>query len=188
MAVASAQLAVKFGEKVRVSREATGISQRELALRMPNSQATAARVEAGGTSATLTSLERVATALGLELTITSRLMAIASRCVSSVAYIAHVYYCGHMTKPTNVLLDPALRAAAKRRAYEQGLSLSAYIHELIRNDDAAAAARAGDITPLIGFLGAGAEPSDIATNKHEMIQQAFSEALDHKLSTATGPE
>ena len=70
-----------------------------------------------------------------------------------------------MTKPTNVLLDPALRAAAKRRAHERGLSLSAYIRELIRDDDAAAAARAGDITPLIGFLGIGAEPSDIATNK-----------------------
>ena len=105
-----------------------------------------------------------------------------------VAHIAHDYYCGYMTKPTNVLLDPALRAAAKRRAYERGLSVSAYIRELIRNDDAAAAARAGDITPLIGLLGTGAEPSDIATNKHEMLQQAFSEALDHKLSTPTGPE
>ena len=93
-----------------------------------------------------------------------------------------------MTKPTNVLLDPALRAAAKRRAYERGLSVSAYIRELIRNDDAVAAARTGDITPLIGFLGTGAEPSDIATNKHEMLQQAFSEALDRKLSTPTGPE
>ncbi|GEM_PF-1516961 len=87
-----------------------------------------------------------------------------------------------------MLLDPALRAAAKRRAHERGLSLSAYIRELIRHDDAAAAARAGDITPLIGFLGTGAEPSDIATNKHEMIQQAFSKAPDHKSSTATGPE
>ncbi len=100
----------------------------------------------------------------------------------------HVNYCFYMTKPTNVLLDPALRAAAKRRAHERGLSLSAYIRELIRDDDAAAAARAGDITPLIGFLGIGAEPSDIATNKHEMIQRAFSKAPDRKSSTATGPE
>lgn len=93
-----------------------------------------------------------------------------------------------MTKPTNVLLDPALRAAAKRRAHERGLSVSAYIRELIRNDDAASAARAGDITPLIGFLGSGAETSDIATNKHEMLQQAFSEVPDRKSSSPTGPE
>lgn len=93
-----------------------------------------------------------------------------------------------MTKPTNVLLDPALRAAAERRAHERGLSVSAYIRELIRNDDAASAARAGDITPLIGFLGSGAETSDIATNKHEMLQQAFSEVPDRKSSSPTGPE
>ena len=30
-----------------------------------------------------------------------------------------------MTKPTNVLLDQSLRAIAKRRARERGLSLSA---------------------------------------------------------------
>lgn len=91
-----------------------------------------------------------------------------------------------MTKPTNVLLDPALRAVAKRRAGERGLSVSAYIRELIRDDDAAARATGGDITPLIGMLGAGAEPTDIARHKHEMVQQAFTEDLDHKQRTRTG--
>lgn len=83
-----------------------------------------------------------------------------------------------MAKPTNVLLDPALRAAAKRRASERGLSVSAYIRELIRADDAAARATDGDITPLIGMLGTGAEPTDIARDKHEMVQRAFSEKPD----------
>ncbi len=92
-----------------------------------------------------------------------------------------------MTKPTNVLLDPTLRAVAKRRAYERGLSVSAYIRELIRNDDAAAAARGGDIAPLIGILGTGAEPSDIARNKHEMVQQAFSANLERKRPAPAGP-
>lgn len=92
-----------------------------------------------------------------------------------------------MTKPTNVLLDPALRAAAKRRASERGLSVSAYIRELIRADDAAARAAEGNITPLIGMLGTGTEPTDISRHKHEMVQQAFSENLDHKQPTRTGP-
>ena len=92
-----------------------------------------------------------------------------------------------MAKPTNVLLDPALRAAAKRRASERGLSVSAYIRELIRADDAAARATEGDITPLIGMLGTGTEPTDIARDKHEMVQPAFGENLDQKQPTRTGP-
>lgn len=92
-----------------------------------------------------------------------------------------------MAKPTNVLLDPALRAAAKRRASERGLSVSAYIRELIRADDAAARATDGDITPLIGMLGTGTEPTDIARDKHEMVQRAFGENLDRKQPSRTGP-
>ena len=94
-----------------------------------------------------------------------------------------------MAKPTNVLLDPALRAAARRRASERGLSVSAYIRELIRADDAAARATGGDITPLIGMLGTGTgtELTDIARHKHEMVRQAFSENLDRKQPTRTSP-
>lgn len=93
-----------------------------------------------------------------------------------------------MAKPTNVLLDPALRAAAKRRAGERGLSVSAYIRELIRADEAAARATGGNIAPLVGMLGTGAEPTDIARHKHEMVQQALSETLDRKQPARTGPE
>jgi len=78
-----------------------------------------------------------------------------------------------MSTPTNVLLDPALRAIAKRRASERGLSVSAYIRELISADDAAARGSSGSIAPLIGMLGIGDEPTDIARDKHEMIGQAF---------------
>ncbi len=74
----------------------------------------------------------------------------------------------------------ALRSAAKHRARERGISVSAYIRELIRADDAAARAAGGNITPLIGILGTSTEPTDIARHKHEMVQQAFSENLDHK--------
>ena len=87
-----------------------------------------------------------------------------------------------MTKPTNILLEPSLRAAAKRRADERGLSLSAYIRDLIRSDDAAARATTADITPLIGILGYGTGPTDIASDKREMAEQAFNELFEAKLS------
>ena len=85
-----------------------------------------------------------------------------------------------MTKPTNVLLDPSLRAMAKRRAQERGMSLSAYIRELIRADDAASRGVTGDITPLIGLLGNQGTPTDIARDKHEMVAQAFAEEFESK--------
>ena len=68
-ALASAHLAIEVGGKVREAREAAGVSQRELAVRRSTSQAAVARLEAGGTSATLTAMRKAAAALGLELTI-----------------------------------------------------------------------------------------------------------------------
>ena len=85
-----------------------------------------------------------------------------------------------MTKPTNVLLDPSLHAEAKLRAQERGLSLSAYIRELIRADDAASLGATGDITQLISLLGNQGTPTDIARDKHEMVAQAFGEELERK--------
>lgn len=68
-AYAAAQLAAAVGERVR---EAAGLSQRDLAARMGTSQAAIARLEAGGVGATLTTLQRAATALGLELSVELR--------------------------------------------------------------------------------------------------------------------
>jgi ribosome-binding protein aMBF1 (putative translation factor) len=65
----SAKLAIEVGEKVRDAREALGMSQRDLAGRMGTSQAAVARLEAGGVGATLTTLQRVAGALDLRVTI-----------------------------------------------------------------------------------------------------------------------
>ena len=62
-------LALDVGEKVRNAREAAGLSQRELAARMGTSQAAVARLEAGGVGATLTTLQKVATALDLRVTV-----------------------------------------------------------------------------------------------------------------------
>lgn len=69
---AEAKLAAGVGDRVRHAREAAGLSQRELAARMGTSQAAVARLEAGGVGATLTTLQRVAAALDLELNVDLR--------------------------------------------------------------------------------------------------------------------
>lgn len=71
-AYAASQLALRVGEHVRRAREAAGLSQRELAQRMGTSQAAVARLELGGVGSTLTTLQRVATALGLEINVELR--------------------------------------------------------------------------------------------------------------------
>ena len=71
-AYAETRLAAEVGERIRAAREMAGLSQRDLATRMGTSQAAVARLEAGGVGATLTTLHRVAAALGLELSIDLR--------------------------------------------------------------------------------------------------------------------
>ena len=66
---AAVRLALEFGEKVRDAREALGLSQRDLAARMGTSQAAVARLEAGGVGSTLTTLQRVADALGMAISV-----------------------------------------------------------------------------------------------------------------------
>ena len=68
-ALAATRSAIKVGEKVRDAREAAGLTQRELAARMSTSQAAVARLEAGGTSATLTTLHKAAAALAMTITV-----------------------------------------------------------------------------------------------------------------------
>lgn len=71
-AYAVVALASEVGERVCAAREAAGLSQRELARRMGTSQAAVNRLEAGGVGATLTTLQRVAWALGLEVSVELR--------------------------------------------------------------------------------------------------------------------
>lgn len=93
-----------------------------------------------------------------------------------------------MATPTNVVLDAALKAVAKRRAGERGVSVSAYIRDLIRADDAAARAQHCDLAPLVGLLGSGAEATDIARDKHRIVRQAFDEAFDREQPARAGIE
>jgi HTH-type transcriptional regulator/antitoxin HipB len=71
-AYAEARFAAEVGERIRAAREAAGLSQRDVAAQMGTSQAAIARLEAGGVGATLTTLHRVAAALGLQLSIDLR--------------------------------------------------------------------------------------------------------------------
>ncbi|WP_420624644.1 hypothetical protein [Candidatus Poriferisodalis sp.] len=88
-----------------------------------------------------------------------------------------------MTRPTNIVLDPDLRATAKRRAAERGLSMSAYIRDLIRDDDARTRAPAADITPIIGILGGGGGPTDMSRDKHRLVAEAFAAQHEQRLDT-----
>ncbi len=81
-------------------------------------------------------------------------------------------------KPTNVLLGPERQKTATRLAGERGLSLSAFLRELIDAAEADESTTQGDIIPLIGMLGPSPEPTDISRDKHEMIRQAFLQIAD----------
>ena len=59
----------RLGEYVRRAREESGITQYELAERLGCKQAAISRLEGGGVSPNMSTLQRIAAALGLELEI-----------------------------------------------------------------------------------------------------------------------
>jgi HTH-type transcriptional regulator / antitoxin HipB len=65
-----ARLSYELAEAIRARREELGWSQRQLAEHAGMTQPGIARFEAGGTTPTLPLLERLASALGLTLTVT----------------------------------------------------------------------------------------------------------------------
>lgn len=64
-----ARRAFELAEEIRNLREASGLSQAELARRIGSTQPAVARLEAGGVAPTIETLERVAAALGLRLAV-----------------------------------------------------------------------------------------------------------------------
>ncbi len=82
------------------------------------------------------------------------------------------------TKPTNVLLGPERQTTAKRLARERGISLSAFLRELIDDAAAESSATRGDISCLIGLFGDDPDhvDIDIGRDKHKLISEAFVDA------------
>lgn len=64
-----ARLAFELGERVRSLREQHGVSQSELARRIGSTQPSVARLEAGGVTPSLETLDRIANAFGLDLVV-----------------------------------------------------------------------------------------------------------------------
>ncbi|MFE3052296.1 multiprotein-bridging factor 1 family protein [Nocardia sp. NPDC059239] len=65
----AAELAYQLGEQVRSARQSLGWTQSELALKSGMKQNAISRLEAGGVVPSVVTLDRVATALQLRLTI-----------------------------------------------------------------------------------------------------------------------
>ncbi|MFD5461763.1 multiprotein-bridging factor 1 family protein [Kitasatospora sp. NPDC127059] len=65
----AARIRFELGEKVRLRREALGMTQAQLAAATGMQQPAVARFEAGGTMPTIVVLERFAGALGMRLTV-----------------------------------------------------------------------------------------------------------------------
>jgi len=70
--------AFELAEQVRAARERADITQEELAARIGNTQPAIARLEAGGVTPNLTTLRRIAAALGLDLVVQLRLRRVAA--------------------------------------------------------------------------------------------------------------
>lgn len=70
--------AIRLAFEIRGLREARGLSQRELAEKVGTTQSAIARLEAGNISPSLPTLDRIAEALGVELTVSFTDLAAAS--------------------------------------------------------------------------------------------------------------
>ena len=62
--------AIRLAFEIRALREKKGLSQRELAERVGTTQSAIARLEAGKVSPSLPTLDKIATALGAEVSLT----------------------------------------------------------------------------------------------------------------------
>lgn len=64
-----ARFAFELGERIRTLREDHGVSQSQLAKRIGSTQPSIARLEGGGVTPSLETLDRIASALGLDLVV-----------------------------------------------------------------------------------------------------------------------
>ena len=75
-----------------------------------------------------------------------------------------------MNARSQITLDPEVQRRARAKAAEQGISFAEYVRRVVAND-------LGETRPKVDIsvifdLGASAEPTDIARDKHRMIGEA----------------
>lgn len=96
-----------------------------------------------------------------------------------------------MNARTQITMDPEMQRRAHAKAAELGISFAEYVRRLVASDLGERKPKA-DIS-LVFDLGASAEPTNVARDKHEMIGEAawddhvrsvggFSEPPTHRLS------
>lgn len=84
-----------------------------------------------------------------------------------------------MNARTQITLDPSLQRRAHAKAAELGISFAEYVRRLLANDLGEPTAKA-DISAVFD-LGASDEPTDIARDKHALLNAAVWE--DHLRKT-----
>jgi hypothetical protein len=78
-----------------------------------------------------------------------------------------------MNARTQITIDPELQRRAQAKAAELGISFAEYVRRLLASDLGEPKPKA-DISALFD-LGASREPTDIARDKHKMLDEAASE-------------
>jgi hypothetical protein len=75
-----------------------------------------------------------------------------------------------MNARTQITMDPQLQRRAQARAADLGISFAEYVRRLVAEDIGEPKAKA-DIASVFD-LGASVEPTDIARDKHKMLNEA----------------
>jgi hypothetical protein len=86
-----------------------------------------------------------------------------------------------MNARTQITLDPDTQRRAQLKAAELGISFAEYIRRLLA-DDLGLSKRKAPISTIFD-LGASAKPTDVARDKHKMLDEAVWEEYERKTST-----
>ena len=88
-----------------------------------------------------------------------------------------------MNARTQITMEPELQKRARAKATELGISFAEYVRRLVASDLGGPKPKP-DIS-IVFDLGASHEPTDVARDKHEMIDQAIWEDYQRKVGRAS---
>ena len=90
-----------------------------------------------------------------------------------------------MNARTQIKLDPELQRQAQAKAAEMGISFAEYMRRLV-SQDLGTPKRKADIS-VVFDLGASGEPTNVARDKHKMIDEAFWMGYLRKMGRKSSP-